>query len=210
MVTPLRQYEIGQYYHIYNRGNRKQPIFYQQHDRQRFLDHYLEYASIHRVTTLAYTLMTNHFHFLVVPDEVDALTKLFGKLSTSHAKFINKKYELTGSLFESRFQTKRIVDESHLLHLSRYIHRNVIDLLGSTRGVEPEKLLEKMALYRWSSLGEVLGLVPSVMIDREHLFSMTGVTNETAYRKFMLDDIEFYLNKRAQLTDSTPRVESVS
>jgi REP element-mobilizing transposase RayT len=197
MVTPLRQYEVGQFYHIYSRGNRKQPIFFDQYDRQRFIDHFLEYRALHPVTTLAYTLMTNHFHFLVVLEELDALTKLFGKLLTSHSKFINTKYELTGSLFESRFQTKRIVDEPHLLHLSRYIHRNILDLLGSTRGVEPETLLTMMAGYRWSSLGEVLGLQPSSVVDREQLFTLSGTSDARAYRAFMLEDLRDHLARRA-------------
>jgi len=84
--TAPKQYQVGEWYHVYNRGNRKQPIFLQRYDYQRFLKRYVQYAKDHSVTTYAFCLMTNHFHFLVQLIEEDAITKLFGRLSTSHAK----------------------------------------------------------------------------------------------------------------------------
>jgi len=151
--------------------------------------------------------MDNHFHFLVILEEPDALTKLFGKLSTSHAKFINKKYELTGSLFESRFQAKRILEEPHLLHSSRYIHRNPIDLPSVTRGVEAEMVLDQLAAYRWSSLGEVFGLRPASFVNVNQLLEVTGTKNVEAYRQFMLDEIRYYLY-RDEISGKTRGVEA--
>lgn len=206
MPTIPKQYQVGEWYHVYNRGNRKQPIFLKSYDYQRFLKHYVQYAKDHSVTTFAYCLMTNHFHFLVQLNEEDAITKLFGRLSTSHAKYFNLRYELTGSLFQQGFKAKRIESESHLLHLSRYIHRNPIDTLGSTLRVEPEDILQQLIGYEWSSLSQYLGRVVAVdhpacaVADFQEIIG----GDENKYRQFLLDEIELYLRKREDELQGEP------
>ncbi len=65
-----------------------------------------------------------------------------------------------------------------------------------------------MAAYPWSSLGEVLGLRPSTFVDKEKLFAVTGLQDATAYRRFMLDDLEVYQrNREKELIGSTRGVE---
>lgn len=158
MATPVRYFQKDAYYHIYNRGNRKQNIFVVRRDYERFLKKTLEYKNDFNVTILCYCLMPNHFHFLVRQNMEVSLSKFMLRLSTSYAKYFNIKYEEVGSLFQSRFQAKFIETEEYLLELSRYIHRNPKELLPSTPGVE-------LADYKWSSYPAYLGLVKDELID---------------------------------------------
>lgn len=194
MASIPRIYTTGEFYHVYNRGNRKQSIFLSVYDRLRFLEHYRDYLKLHPLTNLAYSLMGNHFHFLVRQDAEGALSKLFSKLSTSHAKYFNKKYEQVGSLFQQGFHARRIQDESHLLHLTRYIHRNSIDFLGSTLRVEPETIIDQLLAYRWSSLPEYLApeTVVEPFCDVRLAYEMSGIESADQYCDFLRADVEHY------------------
>ncbi len=210
MVTPIKDYRADHFYHVYNRGNRQQQIFFRPWEYERFLAKYVELSAEYPITTFAFCLMRNHFHFLVQPGSVDAITQLFHRLSTSHAKYINIKYELTGSLFQRDFQAKRIDEESHLLHTHRYIHRNPIDTIGSTRRVEPMDVLEKLTAYPWSSLSQYLtgatrSKQPTCNVDL--FYEIAGIQSTEKYKQFLMDDIELSLMKRDMTLSSTRRVE---
>ncbi len=144
MATPPRYFQKGSYYHVYNRGNRKQNIFLVRKDYKRFLDKMLKYKSKFGVTIMCYCLMSNHFHFLLRQNTDIPITSFMLRLGTSYAKYFNIKYEQVGSLFQSRFRAKLIETDEYLLHLSRYIHRNPKEFLLSTPGVE-------LLNYEWSS-----------------------------------------------------------
>jgi len=118
----------------------------------------------------------------------------------------NLKYDMTGSLFQQGFHAKRVESESHLLHLSRYIHRNPIDTLGSTLRVEPEEILDQLVNYEWSSLAQYLD--QALVVDRPvcavaEFQEIIGDSKER-YRKFLLDDINLYLRKRSDKLQEEP------
>ncbi len=46
-------------HHVTQRGNRREDIFFEEADRQRYLQLLLEYSSKHGLGILAYCLMTN-------------------------------------------------------------------------------------------------------------------------------------------------------
>src|SRR3989304_8631466 len=104
MATPARSFQDEYYYHIYNRGNRKQVIFINNKDYERFLDKIIEYKKKYAVHILAYCLMPNHFHFLIKQSFPNALSKFMSDLCNSYSRYLNVKYELVGSLFQGRFK----------------------------------------------------------------------------------------------------------
>ncbi len=201
MVSPLKTYQTGEIYHIYNRGNRKQPIFLSQYDYARFVRKLVKFLKDHRLTIFAYCLMDNHFHFLVRQDEDGAITRFFLRLCTSHAKYINTKYSLVGSLFQQGFKSKHVEDEAHFLHLTRYLHRNVMDILGLTLRVEPRSALEMLRQYQWSSLHQYLGDSPKNQLPCavEEFWEFTQ-TRPADYRQFMLDEVGRYQRMSAAET----------
>jgi len=132
-------------YHIFNQGNNKQTIFYSQDDYLTFLRLTRELIKP-QCEIIAYCLMPNHFHFMVVTDErcevviqqggnlLDPLTNGIRKLLSGYARIFNKKYGKSGSLFRQKTKAKMLEDEARLLKVIQpgdyyancfyYIHLN--------------------------------------------------------------------------------------
>lgn len=161
MATPPRVFEEEVYYHVYNRGNRKQQIFLQDRDYDRFLEKAAEYKSKSNVKILAYCLMPNHFHFLIQQFTPGAISRYFSNLCNSHSKFFNTKYETVGSVFQGRFKAKDVKTDEYLVHLSRYIHLNPVGLFGFLG----EKAIDRLATYRWSSYRTYLSGIGDGFVD---------------------------------------------
>ena len=137
--TPQSHFVQGGYYHIYNRGNRKQKIFLHDIDFRRYLAKLKEYKDKHNVTILAYCLMPNHVHFLLRQNSPEPVSTFVQKLHTAYSMYFNKKYEQVGHLFADRFKAKIVTKDEYLTHLSRYIHLN------------PAKLVNQLTAYTRSS-----------------------------------------------------------
>jgi len=125
--------EPGFHYHIFNRGNNREKLFYHHDDYVYFQNLYLKY--LYPVTDLyCYCLLPNHFHFLVRFKESEEIESFelsskkphqhFSNFFNAYAKYINNKYFRTGSLFQERYKRKRVEDEIYLKHLIHYIHTN--------------------------------------------------------------------------------------
>jgi len=112
------------FYHIYNRGNNRQPIFLESENYAFFLRRFQRYFPPDQVEIHAYCLIPNHYHLAVrIVSDID-YTKQMQSFSISYAKSINERYKRVGHLFQGRFRAKHIDSTSYLLHLSRYIHLN--------------------------------------------------------------------------------------
>ena len=116
--------EQGKYYHIYNRGNNREDIFKNTENKNYFLRLYQKHLST-LVTTYAYCLLGNHFHFLVkVDSDPRKVTQGFSNFFNAYAKAFNKVNKRTGSLFEKNFRRIWVDNESYLKDLILYIHLN--------------------------------------------------------------------------------------
>jgi len=118
----------------------------------RFL--YLELIKKHTircgVEILAWCLMTNHVHFLAVPEEESSLAKAFGEAHRMYTRMKNFRVDARGYLFQGRFNSC-VLDERHLIAAARYIEQNPVIA----------KMVKTPGDYRWSSAAYHLGLVPS-------------------------------------------------
>ena len=121
-------FTLGEYYHIYNRGNWKQKIFLDKEDYNHFIqllflcntneninfrDIFITFDNIYdfkRGNTLvdigAYCLIPNHFHLLIYEKSNSNISLYMKKLLTAYVMYFNKKYERTGSLFEGKFKSQ--------------------------------------------------------------------------------------------------------
>ncbi|UJH89883.1 transposase [Antarcticibacterium sp. 1MA-6-2] len=116
--------EEGCYYHIYNRGNNRQKIFFEGANYKHFLK-LIKQHLLPVVELYCYCLLRNHFHLLVkVKNGAIYPSPKFSNLFNAYTKAINKKYDRTGSLFQRPFRRKRISDENYLRNSVIYIHLN--------------------------------------------------------------------------------------
>lgn len=128
----------GQYFHIYNRGANGENLFKEEKNYYYFLQQYKFYCG-ETVETLAYCLLKNHFHLLLyIKENVEVprkdgngmfklnASKQLGHFFNSYAQSINKSYNRTGPLFESPFERKLVDDESYLMSMICYCHRNAV------------------------------------------------------------------------------------
>lgn len=136
----------SQFYHIYNRGNNRDTIFYKHENYLYFLRKYDECLSPF-VDTYAYCLLPNHFHLLVRVknaeevveaarlskfqklgkslSEVDEIiSEAFRRFFMSYAKAINKQESRVGSLFQKNFKRKQIDNDRYFTTVVHYIHAN--------------------------------------------------------------------------------------
>src|SRR5258708_25638612 len=89
----------GHYYHLYNRGNNRAPIFFEQENYFFFLRQLREYVVQEDAHVIAYVLMPNHYHLLVQArtDRLSHAMQLFG---ISYTKAINKRFDRVGAVFQ--------------------------------------------------------------------------------------------------------------
>ncbi|WP_346292555.1 transposase [Sphaerothrix gracilis] len=110
----------GCYYHLYNRGYRRQRIFFERANYFYFLKQFRRYLTEQTADAIAYCLMPNHYHFLIHLRD-DSLPKAMHGFTLSYTNAVNRRYGRQGPLFQGRFQTLHVNSDRYLLHLTRYI-----------------------------------------------------------------------------------------
>lgn len=141
MPRYARQKSPTGYYHIMIRGVNRQAIFFDDDDRQRFLDTVKRFQKELNIQITAYCLMSNHVHMLLHADE--ELSVFVKKVSSSYVYWFNRKYGRVGHLFQDRYKSEVIDSSSYLMTAMRYILRN------------PQKAgICSVEDYKWSSFSE--------------------------------------------------------
>ncbi len=175
-LSNLMPYQItpffpGGFYHIYNRGNNREPIFMEHENYLFFLRQLRKYFISDKIEIIAYCLMPNHYHMLIrlLADNVSGVLQAF---TLSYVKAINKRYGRVGSLFQGPFQSRHVDKNEYLLHLSRYIHANPVTA----------KLVGKPEDWEFSSYRDYVGLRNESFIRPEFILEQYGVER---YREFV-------------------------
>lgn len=112
-------------HHVVQRGNRKQPTFFQAQDYDRYLYYMNKFCTLFKVEVLAYCLMTNHVHLIVVPASEKTLSKAIGEAHRFYTLYINKQFGWKGHLWQGRYFSCPMGDK-HALMASRYIELNSV------------------------------------------------------------------------------------
>lgn len=114
----------GEYYHIYNRGVGKGPIFFNPGNYQFCINLIYRYSEKYRLGLVAYCLMPNHYHFLLGQVEEVPVSRFINNLFSSYVQAVNRQQGRVGTLFESRFKHAALGTDELILYLCRYIHLN--------------------------------------------------------------------------------------
>ncbi len=114
-------------YHIYNRANGKEKLFYRNENYYYFLRQYNKYLSGF-LDTFAYCLLPNHFHLLVrvTTENPENISERFRQFFISYSMSINKQEQRKGNLLQRGFKRKLIEDERYFYNAVYYIHSNPV------------------------------------------------------------------------------------
>jgi len=115
----------GAPHHVTQRGNRRQPIFFSDEDRILYLDLLRQGCAAARVTCLAWCLMDNHVHLILVPETADGLRAALAEAHRRYTRHINAREGWTGYLFQGRFASYPM-DDAHLMAAIRYVELNPV------------------------------------------------------------------------------------
>ena len=121
-------------------GDRREAIYEDEEDRERFLSLLAKVAEAFNWRCPAYCLMNNHYHILIRTRRAN-LKKAMLWFGTTYTQRFNRRHFRSGHLFQGRYKSIVVQNEAYLLQLSYYIHRNPLRA----------GMVKRLADYRWSS-----------------------------------------------------------
>ncbi len=140
--------EAGRIYHAINRGDARQPIFLKPDDYEAFIRVLSEGLEKYPVDLYAFTLMPNHWHFVLRPEKDGQMGKLLRWVTATHSLRYHGHYRTRGEghIYQSRFKSFPVQDDSHFYVLCRYVERNPLRANLVKRAEE----WQFGSLYRWN------------------------------------------------------------
>lgn len=196
----------GEYYHVFNRGLDRRPVFLSQMYYERFrqcLEFYryqnlplklskylllthekkLEFKVLlqskkQSVSLVSYALMPNHFHLLLKQHVENGISTYLSQIQNSYTRYFNVRKKRTGILFTTQNKSVHIETEDQLLHVSRYIHLNPY-----TGYVLKES--NELLNYAWTSLPEYVKTLDGIC----DTYLIQNLVKD--YKEFVLDQAEY-------------------
>jgi len=126
-------------------------IFQDDDDRREYLHLLGQQGDRHGLRFLAYCLMSNHVHFVVVPEKTDSLARAIGEGHRLYTRMVNFRQGARGYLFQGRFFSCPL-DEDYLYACLRYVERNPVRVI---------KKVKHAWDYEWSSARYHIGMIDS-------------------------------------------------
>ena len=174
-------------HHITQRGNYGIDVFDRQANYQYYCELINEYTQEYGIEVIAYCLMTNHVHLIVIPKGEEGLGKFFNTVHMKYSHYINRQRKLKGHLWQNRFYSC-VMDEAHLYRGIRYVENNPVraNMVHGAWG------------YQWSSARQHIGLENKNVIElsakyrnidkkewKDYLQENDEIMNEEIRRKTM-------------------------
>jgi REP element-mobilizing transposase RayT len=162
-------------FHVYNRGCNKSKIFIEEENYVFLINKVRKYSKEFDISVIAYCLMPNHYHFILKQNGELGLNKCVQNIFNSYAKAINKRYKRSGTLFEGKFKANEIYEDTTVLEVCRYVHRNPLEA-GLVKNLED---------WQYSNYPEWIRLRNGDLCDEE--FIANNFPNPHDYKKYVLD-----------------------
>lgn len=164
MTRIARITAIGYPHHITQRGNNREPVFFDDEDRTAYLKILGTYSKKWHFDIWSYCLMANHVHILAVPKQVESLAKGIGGTNLVYTQYINRRYDRSGRLWQNRFFSTIVEKDTYLWAVARYVERNPLRA----------DLVQRAEEYKWSSCrahikGDHDNLLSGSWLDEEQL-----------------------------------------
>jgi len=164
-------------HHVTQRGNYQQIVFDQQDDFRKYAYWMAEYACKYHVKILAYCLMRNHVHFIVVPANSSSLARLFNHVHMLYSQYKNAQKKTTGHLWQGRFYSC-VLSEEHLYRAVRYVEQNPVRA----------RIVDKPWEYSWSSAREHLNMERHPIIKTTDSVGFTRLDNIVNWKDYLQED----------------------
>jgi REP element-mobilizing transposase RayT len=193
MGRPHRPLAAGLVYHVTARGNAKAPTFLADADYEVFLSGLAVARRLDGLLCHAYCLMPNHYHLLVETPRAN-LDDAMHRLNSAYAVRFNRHHGRTGHVFQGRYWSNLITDDSYALTVVRYIAANPVQA----------GLCEAPEDWPWSSYAATAGLAPPQPLLTTRVVTWFGGRDE--YRRFVADGLqEATLESRPSLAVLVPQ-----
>lgn len=168
-------------HHIIMRGNNKNKIFFRVRDRKIYIKILKQYIKKIKVDLLAYCLMPNHVHLLLVPFQDNALAKVMQVINLSYTQYINKEYMRSGRIWESRFRSSVVDKDEYLWRVIKYIENNPVRA----------QIVARAEDYRWSSASfHVFNRKDNCLKSIEYIEEKYGIISVKNYDKYLRESYE--------------------
>ena len=180
------QFETGNLYHVYNRGNNRQPIFFGEDNYFYFLRKIRQYL-LPTCNLLAYTLMPNHSHLLIEANDrtgedvgnsgipKSKFSEGIRLLLSSYTKGVNKQQGFTGNLFQQKTKSKLVFDSfKHSISIDyaiacfHYIHQNAFRA----------KMVERLEDWAYSSFPDFANLRNGTLCNQYRAMEILSMQKE--------------------------------
>lgn len=181
-------------YHIIIRGINRQTMFEDEEDRVRFIDTLRKYREVCEYQVYAYCLMDNHVH-LLLKEGKEPLETFMRKICSSYVLWYNRKYGRIGYLFQDRFKSEPVEDDSYFLTVLRYIFQNPVKA----------GIVSEINDYLWTNYQDYVEECNEA--DKSYVLGIFNTDRERAIRSFAEyinkenDDECLDIQRKRQLTD---------
>jgi REP element-mobilizing transposase RayT len=125
MGRPLRIEYPGAIYHVTSRGDRQEPIFRADADRQLLLAIVDQAMDRLDAELFAYCLMGNHYHFVLRTRQAN-LSRLMRHVNGEYTRAFNKRHQVVGHVFQGRYHSVLVDRDAYLIEVCRYVELNPV------------------------------------------------------------------------------------
>jgi putative transposase len=171
-------------HHVTQRGNRKLPVFFSDADRKAYLGLISEACKRQQTRCLAWCLMNNHIHLILIPASEDGLRATLAEAHRRYSRAVNAREGWTGYLFQGRFASYPMED-AHLMAAIRYVENNPV----------AAGLIKRAEDWAWSSARAHISGKADGLTDLSYDFG--GIANWSAM-----------LAKGLEAADEDPAIEA--
>ena len=187
MARMARLVVAGYPHHVTQRGNRRQKTFFCSEDYQYYLELMARFCSEAETEVLAYCLMPNHVHLVMVPGCKDGLRASIGEVHRRYTRRINFREGWRGHLWQERFHSF-LMDENYLLSTVRYVENNPVK---ANLCIRPED-------WEWSSARAHIEGVDDILVSVQPMLGRIDDWASYLSKGEATQEIHETLNKHAR------------
>lgn len=164
----------GCVYHVLNRGNNRQVVFREEADYKRYTEFLERYKKRYSFKLYSYVLMNNHIHLLMEVGDKGNISKIMQGVTLAHTRYFNLKYEASGHVWQGRFKSIIVGEDSYLLEISRYIELNPVRA----------RIVQDPRDYPWSSYAFHAYGERNPLLDEHTFYGSLGMSLQERQRRY--------------------------